>query len=78
MYYARKLLRVNENEYAVPRRLRIMQFRVLSPSSVQRRKAKERLDVLIEHNGENAEVRRKRKPGLLIAGIQFTQLNASV
>jgi hypothetical protein len=35
LYYARKLLRVNENE-----------------------KAKERLDVLIEHNGENAEIRR--------------------
>ena len=26
----------------------------------QRRKAKERLDVLIEHNGENAEIRRER------------------
>merc|ERR1719440_2523698 len=34
LYYARKLLRIDQNE-----------------------KAKERLDVLIEHNGENAEIR---------------------
>lgn len=36
LYYARKLLRINDNE-----------------------KAKERLDVLVENNGENAEIRRK-------------------
>lgn len=41
LYYARKLLRINDNE-----------------------KAKERLDVLVENNGENAEIRRKLNTSL--------------
>lgn len=44
----------------------------------QRRKAKERLDVLIEHNGENAEIRRTCNPTRGVAARERSQLSQTL
>ena len=67
LYYARKLLRIDQNECVHRTSIVLVDAERprhscrtdLTYGRGTRRKAKERLDVLIEHNGENAEIRRK-------------------